>query len=166
MSKSDHSEKEEARADREKFVGQWEKGLRIRHIAHSLCYARYNGLNRIVGLSSTVLAALVSTAVIVSLKSGDGTDKAFAGGFSVLATLFAAANSFLKLGELAEKHARAVAGFGDLRRQLELSEGWEKEVDKGFLEKLITQWGNLEKISPAIPNNIYEKAMKMANTPA
>jgi hypothetical protein len=108
----------------------------------------------------------VSTAVFVSLKSGDGSDKAFAGGFSVLATLFAAANSFLKYGELAEKHARAVAGFGDLRRQLELSEGWEKEVDKGFLEKIIAQWGNLEKISPAIPNNIYEKAMKMANTPA
>jgi hypothetical protein len=108
------SEKEEIQADREKFIGQWGKGLRIRHIAHSLCFARYNALNRIIGLTATILAALVSTAVIVSLKSGTDTEKAVAGDFSVLAALFAAANTFLKLGELASKHSRAVAAFGQL----------------------------------------------------
>jgi hypothetical protein len=39
-------------------------------------------------------------------------------------------------------------------------------VNKQFLEKLLAQWGNLEKTTPAIPNNIYEKARKMADKPA
>jgi hypothetical protein len=120
----------------------------------------------VIGLTSTVLAALVSTAVIVSLtKAGTDTQKAFAGCFSVLAALFAAANTFLKLGELDAKHSSAVASFGQLHRKLELSEGWEKNVDKAFLEKLMIQWGNLEKNAPAIPNGIYQKAQKMTETP-
>jgi len=160
--KSDH---EEALKDREKFINQWEKGLRIRHIAHSLCFARYNLQNRMLGLTSTVLAALVSTAVFISLKSGTDIQKNIVGGFSALAALFAAANTFLKLGELASKHSRAVASFGQLRRKLELSECWENDMNKEFLEKLLAQWGNLEKIAPAIPNNIYQKASKMADVP-
>jgi hypothetical protein len=158
---------DESTETREKFIHQWENGLRIKHIAHSLCFARYNSLDRIIGLTAAVLSAFVSTAIIVSFtKSSNDTLKIVAGSLSALAALFAAANTFLKLGELAAKHSRAMASFGQLRRKLEFSESLEKDVNKEFLRKLLAEWGNLEKTSPAIPNATYNKARNMAKIPA
>lgn len=148
--------------DRELFVDQWQKGLHIMHLAHSQCFSMYKAKDRAIGLTATVLAALVSTAVIVSFtKSGNITLQAIAGSFSVLATLFAAANTFLKYGELAAKHELAASSFGQLRRELELSECWDGQLTKDFLEQIMKKWGELEKASPDIPNNIYKNAQAL-----
>jgi hypothetical protein len=145
--------------DRAVFVDQWQKGLHIRHLAHSQCFSIYKSRDRSIGLSATILAALVSTAVIVSFtKSGDITLQAIAGSFSVLATLFAAANTFLKYGELAAKHELAASSFGEIRRELELAECWDGVLTKEFLESIMKKWAELEKASPDIPNAIYKKA--------
>jgi hypothetical protein len=145
--------------DKEKFVGQWQTGLHIRHKAHSQCFSYYKTRDRIVGLSATILSALVSTAVIVSFtKSDDLVLKAIAGGCSVLATLFASANTFLKYGELAAKHELAAAAFGQIRRELELAECWDGGITKDFLEQIMNKWAELEKASPDIPQNIYDEA--------
>jgi hypothetical protein len=151
--------------DKEKFVGQWQTGLHIRHRAHSKCYSYYKTRDRIVGLSATILSALVSTAVIVSFtKSDDLALKAVAGGCSVLATLFASANTFLKYGEIAAKHELAAAGFGQLRREMELAECWEGGITKEFLEQIMNKWSELEKASPDIPQDIYEEAQTYVET--
>src|ERR1700761_3971081 len=145
--------------DRAAFVDQWQKGLHIRHVAHSQCFSIYKSRDRNIGLTAAILAALVSTAVIVSFtKSGDITLQAIAGSFSVLATLFAAANTFLKYGELAAKHELAASSFGEIRRELELAECWDGEITKEFLEQIMKKWTELEKASPDIPNTIYKKA--------
>jgi hypothetical protein len=145
--------------ERSLFIAQWQTGLHIRHLAHSQCFSLYEARNRTIGLTSTILAALVSTAVIVSFtKSGNITLQAIAGSFSVLATLFAAANTFLKYGELATKHEVAASSFGQLRRELELSECWDGNITKDFLATIMNKWGDLEKASPDIPNKLYAKA--------
>ncbi len=142
--------------DKGKFISQWQTGLHIRHIAHNRCFSYYKRLDRLVGLGATILSALVSTAVIVSFtKSGDITLQAIAGGCSVLATLFASANTFLKYGELATKHEATAAAYGQLRRELELSECWGGDTTKEFLEQILSKWAELEKASPDVPNRIY-----------
>jgi len=146
-------------AEKAKFVSEWQYGLHIRHAAHNRCFSFYKKWDRTVGLSATILSALVSTAVIVSFtKSGDITLQAIAGGCSVLATLFASANTFLKYGELAAKHELAAASYGQVRRQLELAECWEGGITKDFLDQIMNKWGELEKASPDIPNDIYDAA--------
>ena len=153
-----------ASAEKEKqFVDQWQMGLRIRHIAHNKCFSRYKSLDRIVGLSAAILSALVSTTVIVSFtKSGSISLQAIAGSCSVLATLFASANTFLKYGELAAKHELTAASYGQLRRELELAECWDGGITKDFLAQIMNKWAELEKASPDIPNKIYDASQKMA----
>jgi len=159
MSDSPKPTHDNSEHERAVFVEQWQTGLHIRHLAHSWCFSIYKSKDRTIGLTATILAALVSTAVIVSFtKSGNITLQAIAGSFSVLATLFAAANTFLKYGELAAKHELAASSFGQLRRELELSECWDGELTKDFLEQIMKKWAELEKASPDIPNAIYKKA--------
>ena len=146
-------------SQRELFVTQWQTGLRIRHMAHNMCYSRYSSRNRLIGLTATVLSALVSTAVIVSFsKSGNISLQVCAGAFSILATLFAAANTFLKYGELATKHEQAAAAFGALRRGLELSESWDGELTKDVMTDIMNKWDQLEKTAPDIPTRVYDAA--------
>lgn len=141
------------------FIDQWLMGMHIRHIAHNKCFSRYKRLDRFVGLTATILAALVSTTVIVSFtKSGSLCLQAIAASFSVLATIFASANTFLKYGELAAKHELTAASYGQLRRELELAESYEGALTKDFLEQLMNKWGELDKASPDIPQSIYRSA--------
>ena len=150
---------EATQSDKEKFIGQWQTGLHIRHIAHNRCFSYYKKLDRLVGLGATILSALVSTAVIVSFtKSGDITLQAIAGGCSILATLFASANTFLKYGELATKHEATAAAYGQIRRELELSECWGGDITKDFLAQILNKWAELEKTSPDVPQSIYAAA--------
>ena len=144
---------------KKKFIHQWGKGLRIRHIAHSLCFARYNGLNRLIGLTSTVLARhSFRTAVIVSLKSGTDTQKAIAGGFSVLATLLPPPILFLKLGEPGcKKQQRSGTAFGQLRRKLEPFGVLGKRCGQAVPRKTIGAMGAISKKHPPQYQTIYSE---------
>ncbi len=148
-----------------KTIKQWEKGLRIRHVAHSIAFSHYAMLNRVIGLISTLLSALVATAIFTSIsETGNKYWIVIAGLISIITTLTSAATSFLKYGELAAMHNQALASFGKLRRDLELKilEGLsDKDIDK--LQEINKKWSELEKSTPAIPNKIYDIAHKKVN---
>ena len=77
------------------IINQWRNGLRIRHIAHSRAFSHFKLMDRIVGLASTILSAVVATTVFASMAESDSnTLILIAGGISILATLFAASYSF------------------------------------------------------------------------
>jgi hypothetical protein len=46
--------------DKEKIIAEWERELCIKHVAHSLSFAMYRGMDRGIGLTATILSALVS----------------------------------------------------------------------------------------------------------
>jgi hypothetical protein len=146
--------------EKQTIINQWSNGLRIRHMAHSMSYSYYHRFDRIVGLFSTLLTALVATAIFSSFaESGSRIIITIAGGISILATLSAAAAAFLKYGELAERHNNAVALFGSLRRELETMIMDETILnDNQKMQELNSKWSELEKSAPAIPSRIFRKA--------
>lgn len=163
-----------------KLVNQWQRGLRIRHICHAKAHTRYSRSNRIVGLGSALLSALVTTAIFSSAGGDSGepattnaaidalrTDRAImllAGLVSILAALFSSASSFLKLGELAAQHNLAVASYGQLRRDLELEivQGID-DADMEKLQAVNARWSELEQNTPAIPSGIFEAAKRQVS---
>ncbi|WP_241273169.1 SLATT domain-containing protein [Belliella calami] len=146
--------------DKDKVIAQWTKGLRIRHIAHSISFSYYHRIDRIIGLLSTLISAMVATAIFSSFAQSESRNIIIiAGAVSVLATLLSAAAAFLKYGELAERHNNAVAQFGSLRRELETMVMNETILNDNMkFQEINTKWSELEKSSPAIPSKIYRKA--------
>lgn len=146
--------------EKQRVIKQWTNGLRIRHIAHSISFTYYHRIDRIVGVFSTLISALVATAIFSSFaESGSRNIIAIAGGISILATLSSAAAAFLKYGELAQRHNNAVAQFGSLRRELETMIMDETILnDNEKFQEINSKWSELEKSAPAIPSGIYKKA--------
>ena len=149
------------------LVNQWKNGLRIRHIGHTRAFSRFRSEDRVIGLLSTIFSAVVATTVFASLsKSETNTLIIIAGCVSVLATLLAASHSFLNYSELSERHRHAAASFGQLRRDLEatLIDKNVQSIDDEKLKQINLQWSELEKKSPAIPQKIYDRALKLVTT--
>lgn len=145
---------------------QWLKGIVANHIAHTRAATGYARSNRILGLTSTILSAVVSTALFSSINQNDSESLVFTAGIlSMIATIIAASFSFLKYGELSEQHRQASRKYGVLRRQLELlltdvSNPDLMEQMKQLNEKRL----EVEEATPIIPNKIYESALKSAES--
>lgn len=150
-------------------VKQWEEKLHTRHMAHSRSYSYYKTMDRIIGLSSALLSTAVATTVFASFANSENSILIIiAGSISVLATLFTAGNSFLKFGELAERHNQAAASFGQLRRQFEILMNL-KITDQEFnkqLEIINSNWSELEQKIPALPQWIFDKSDKIVKSQA
>jgi hypothetical protein len=146
------------------LIAMWNSGLRIRHMAHSIAFTHFKRLDKVTGVVAAVLSAVVGTTVFASLAKAD--NKALlvvTGSISVMSTVVISANSFLKFGELAERHNQAAASFGNLRRQLEVDLINNKDpnsLPKERLQELNDAWSELEKTSPAIPQRIYNHSEK------
>ena len=147
------------------LITMWNNGLRIRHMAHSIAFTHFKRLDKLTGVVATVLSAVVGTTVFASLAKSDNTSLlVIAGSISVLSTVVISANSFLKFGELAERHNQAGASFGNLRRQLEvdlINSNDTVSLSKEGLQELNVLWSELEKTSPAIPQRIFNKCQKI-----
>jgi hypothetical protein len=150
-----------------KIINQWENGLRIRHMCHSIAFSYYNKINRLIGFISALMSAVVGTTIFSSFAESDSKSLIIiAGIMSILATISSSASAFLKFGELAEKHNQAVALFGLLRRRLETLMIMNKPINEELLTELNNTWSELEKSTPAIPQRIYNLAfekVKMKN---
>ena len=151
----------------EEVIYQWVKGMRIMHIVHAKSHSRFRKLDRNIGLSSTIFAAIVSTAVFASIAKDDEDSNYIAivaGIISILTVVFSATHSFLKYGELAERHRQAAAAFGNLRRSVEIDletvkEGVRLPVER--FKEINVQWSDLERTAPACPQNIHDRVSKM-----
>lgn len=145
------------------LLTQWKNGLRIRHIAHSKALSYYSSMDRIIGLLSTLLTAVVATTIFASMnESQEKTLILIAGLISILATLASAANAFLKYGELAERHKQAVASFGSLRRELEtmLMQNNIAAITTEIMQEFNNKWSNLEESVPPLPQRFQDNASK------
>jgi hypothetical protein len=148
--------------DKDKLtLEQWQNGLHIRHIAHNQAFSHFKTRDRLLGLISTVLSAVVATTVFASMAESDSNVLiVIAGCISIFATLSAASYSFLKYAQLAERHHQAAASFGQLRRELELMIYTEENVQADKIEAINQRWTELEKDVPAVPQKIYDRASK------
>lgn len=146
----------------EKIV-QWNTGLRIRHMAHSIAFSNNKKYEIILGLCATVASALVGTTVFASFLESDNKNMIIlAGCFSILATILTTANTYLKFGETAEKHNQALAAFGSLRREFEVNFVLDphKNPNPEKLNEFSQKWAEQEKTAPAFSQKLYNECYR------
>lgn len=148
--------------DRHAMVGQWLNGLRIQHIAQSRAAARCQRRSRILGTTVVVLTTLVGTSIFATLEQTPATGwRVLAGLLSAVAAVFAALQTFLRYGELAELHKIAAQRYGRLRRELEQyatrAPHDQSDIDE-YLTTVRERWDELDETSPATPGEVYRQA--------
>jgi cobalamin biosynthesis protein CobD/CbiB len=141
---------------------QWMGGLRILNIAHKYAAARCRHQYRSTGLLATVLSTLVATGLFTNASKAASPWVALATGIvSVLAAVVSASHSFLRYAERSEQHRDASAGYGDLRRELEM--GVACSVDDRELRKIMeavrTRWVKLDRSALPIPTKVHRNAV-------
>ncbi|NVZ84727.1 SLATT domain-containing protein [Pseudomonas yamanorum] len=143
------------------LLDRWVKRARESQLSHHLMAERLDSQHKWLGLLVIVITSVSgATAIIAELK---GNDKLWLGLITLLVTVLTAFQTFLKLEEKANRHRVAAAGYGDVRRMLELaSVSGNLIVDKSMTQAEVAM-GNLAKESPSVSKRIYDSAMKRAN---
>ena len=142
--------------------------------AHYDMAERYRIRHRVFGLAVVIATAIVGTATFGSLaentQNGEVWIKVGTGLLSVVATVLAALQTFLGFSELQAQHKRGADGYSDLRREIDLLlmkypdvVGVPSEQAIAALDAVRKKLDDLDKMSPTIPDAIYEAAS--AKTP-
>ena len=141
---------------------QWQKGIRIDHMAQSRAAAYYSRRSRGLGLIVTILSVFVGTSLFTGLASSKdlGTIVLVAGAVSAVTAVLTAVQTFLNYGELAEKARNAANSYGVLRRDIEetLATTTDSQKLAAAMSDMGKQWDQLDSEAPVIPQSIYNQA--------
>jgi len=145
----------------ELLAADWFRRARESQRAHYECCARYNRLNRLLGIPTIVLSAGVGTAVFATLDKGaSGSLKVILGLLSVTAAVLASLQTFMAFGDLGTRHKAAGARYGAIRRNLELLKvsppPSEHEVSQELL-KIKKEMDDLAERAPHVPSSPKRK---------
>jgi hypothetical protein len=144
--------------DQAMLAQQWLNGVTILQRAQYSTAKLCATLHFLIGIPLVVISATVSTAVFATLKTSPDTEaKLVVGLFSLIATVLAGLQTFLRLSERAERHKQAGVRYGGLRRQMEL-EIVTTPISRDFLVLFQEEWTRLDKESPTVPQWLYERA--------
>lgn len=143
---------------------QWMSGLRILNIAHKYAAGRCRHQYRSMGLSVTVLSTLVATGLFTTAtKATSPWISLLTGIVSVLAAVASASHSFLRYAERSEQHREASAGYGDLRRELEMGVVYattDEELRK-VMESVRVRWGEFDRTALPVPTQLHRDAYRI-----
>jgi hypothetical protein len=144
-----------------KTLQDWHFAVRVAHKAHIKSAARADGMNKALGIPATILAAVVGTAVFVSLGKESGTTvKIIVGLLSVAAAVLASLQTHLHFNEIAELHRKAAGRYGVVRRELETLLATYTDsnpCDCAELEPISQKWAELEATAPSLSQRLYVK---------
>lgn len=139
----------------------WQRGLRINHIAHHRAAARDATLGLALGVTVVVLSTIVGTAIFATLNQSPSTAaKTVAGLFSVAAGVFGALQTFLRFPQRQAAHHEAAVKYGALRREIEAVLGLpHSEQNLGqLLSDLRLRWDEIDAGAPAVSQRIWRVA--------
>lgn len=141
------------------LIYQWQFRSHRVQLAHYECARRFEKLHLRLGLPAIALSAVVGTAVFSSLeKSTSTTLQIVVGLLSVLAAVLTGLQTFLRYGELAEKHRLAGARFANLKHRIELLMIRPDAPD--VADQLVTieeTWAKLREESPSLPSTVWKR---------
>jgi hypothetical protein len=149
-----------------KLQCQWLTGIISNHIGHTIAASFYKRYDRIIGLISTIFAAVVSTTIFASLADSRAQNLVLVAGItSLIATILSAVFAFLKYGELSEQHRQAAKNYGTLRREMELLMLQNDIPQEKLLEEMVSinnRRNEFESSVPTLPSGIFQNALKKA----
>jgi hypothetical protein len=148
--------------DTKKLLDDWELQTKQIYRAHYGSAIKCRSLNQWLGLPSAVLSAVAATTIFATAAEGGNlTLKVVTGAITLIVTILAALQTFLRFSERAEKHQTAGAGFAALNR--EISQLIAEPPDKK--KRLAAQMGSIrsrwEELSRNSPVN-FQSAWKVS----
>lgn len=141
-------------------ASQWRNGLRISHLAHERCAARFADRNRWLGVPAVLLATVAGGSGLSTLQATDAWVSWVAGFSGIGAAALASAQTFLDYEARAEQHRRFASAYGDLRRRLDLLLAIESDESRAVLEQVRAAWDTLNREAPSTPDRIHKAAKK------
>jgi hypothetical protein len=150
--------------ERGALLRDWHLSLVILHRGHWSAARHYESRNFWLGLLAAVSAAIAGTAVFATLSESPSTAVRTAiGGFSILAAVLSALQTYFRSSELAERHKGAAVKYGFLRRELEQRiQSDEGASSEAKLDDFRGRWDAIDGESPPIPAKLYAKAVGSA----
>jgi hypothetical protein len=149
-------------SDELRTLRNWQRGLRINHIAHHRAAARDAALGLTLGVTVVVLSTVVGTAIFTTLNQSPSTAaKTIAGLLSVTAAVFGALQTFLGFPQRQAAHHEAAVRYGALRREIESVLGLPPSEQKlrQLLSDLRVRWDEIDAGAPAVSQRIWRTAV-------
>ncbi|CAB1061423.1 hypothetical protein D1BOALGB6SA_6196 [Olavius sp. associated proteobacterium Delta 1] len=125
---------------------------------------KYKSRHRTFGIFVVIITSAVETSVFASLAGLQNTDVQILTGFlTVAAVVLAALQTFLGFSDLQAQHKTAAAGYGEVRRDLDLlvmkfpeATGTASEPGTAELESIIKHLDDFDRASPTIPDKVWD----------
>jgi hypothetical protein len=145
------------------LLTDWFRRARESQHVHYVCANHFSRLNYYFGIPTIVLTTVVGTAVFASLDRPDIADfKILIGLVSVLAAVLSSLQTFLGFQERSAKHRTTSAGYGSVRRRLELLKTFPPD-QRAQLEQIFVEikkaMDDLAQSSPEVPARIGSSAL-------
>jgi hypothetical protein len=143
------------------MLRNWQRGLRINHIAHHRAAARDAALGLTLGVTVIVLSTIVGTAILTTLDQSPSTAAKTAVGLLSAAAVFGALQTFLGFPQRQAAHHEAAVRYGALRREIESVLGLppsEQEL-RQLLSDLRLRWDEIDAGAPAVSQRTWRSAV-------
>jgi hypothetical protein len=141
------------------LLGEWHGTATLASERHSTACDYYAALDRFYGTSSTVLTAIVGSAVFISLTKSTSTGlRVAAGVVGVIAAILSAVQTGAKYAAQSERHRTASRAYGALGRQMEeiqaigLAAGGDVQTELDTINKTMNDIGQT---APNVPPRIW-----------
>ena len=141
---------------------EWRRSLIILHRAHWEAAGQFEDRNFWLGLTAAGMSAIAGTTVFATLEQDSPSVfvRVAVGVFSVIATLLAAIQAFLRSSAIAERHKAAGVKFGQLRRELDQTRLVGLPTDAAAREAALKdfrkRWDEAESNVPPVPSAIFK----------
>lgn len=144
---------------------RWRRNCLRSQVANYKAATLYSRNNYWLGIPTIVLAAVVGTSVFSTIGSNvdDVWGKIVVGGISLLASVLAALQTFLKWGELAAKHRSTGAEYGSIKRQLDQMLAMNERgglPEEPEVTAIRSQMDTLARETPEVPEKIWSVVRK------
>ncbi|MFE5738564.1 SLATT domain-containing protein [Streptomyces celluloflavus] len=149
------------------ILERWSRGLQMLHVAHNIASERFDHWNRVSGITTAMLSAVVGTTLFASLSASGLTGvRVVAGVASLLTAALSAGQLVWNYPELASRHRAAAVRYAALRRQVELRLANRDQLTGTDVEATSSAWEEVEQSAPQLPIGVRRHARReIANVP-
>jgi hypothetical protein len=134
--------------------------------SHYLTAKRASRMHTWLGVPVVVFSTIVGSTIFATLSSSPSAGwKIGAGLLSLSSAVLASLQTFFKYSELAEKHRTSGAQYASIKRRLDAFQLRTAEADGSreeslqALEAIVAALDQLERESPDVPDDLYDRAV-------
>ncbi|HBO2000443.1 SLATT domain-containing protein [Pseudomonas aeruginosa] len=136
---------------------RWLKRSRESQLSHHLMAETLQGHHTKLGIAVIAVTAFSGATTIVAELGG--TAKLCLGLLTLFAAILTSLQTFLKFEERANHHRLAGAGYGQVRRKLELANTMPYEQAETRLKEAEVELNKLAQESPSVSERVFKKAL-------